>query len=849
MRPPSPLIAAARRPAAWFALLGGLLGAVLVALRPVSPFEWDEVLFMRAAEHYDVGVQAPHPPGYPAFAFLTELVHLVLPKPQLDTQFVVIAFAAALPPLLWLLARRLSAPPLPVLAATIVAASTPAFAFNANVGLSDVPGAVLGIAALAALAAAWDDPVRAWIGGIVAATAVAVRPQVAALLLPMCVAVAVRSVARRRLGSLALATAAGLGASAAIWLPAILVTGPKRFFTAWRVMSEFVRQREVGYRLPGASIPNVADNWLQRPFGAPFAAGVFWIVVIVGTVLWWRSGRRRLVLVTSVSALTYVLVASFTLNYTTAVRYAIPALPLFALLAAGTLLARHRGARATALVVLAAWVVGEAIWGAPVYGLRRSPAPVWSTLEWAAARYDPRRTTVVYPKGIEPHAEWVFHHAGFRVVTARPGTAYDASLRPDGTVLIVSSWPVPGTTVVHREHWTNGRLVRLTRNRYYDAVAAVAAPAAGPAFSPDFEVRGLEWALWDVGAVRLGGDSQPAVLRVAGGGSSLWVRSAGWSARRVGPGETVETLLAPSPAGEVSILAPKGSKAWFPPITVTGVDDAPVGGPIADAYVVPVVAHRPGMNGAVWRTDLRLFNPAQHATVVTARFLASGADNRLAPSRTIALAPRTSLVVKDVLDRMLAPGSTATGALLLTAAQAGARTTSGEPRFVVLARTYDAMRQGGHDLVGETLPGVPLGWGIGPRDEARFTDVGNGDGTRLEVGAVSLCGRPVSAIVDYLADEAGLGRQYLMVPAFGHVQSPATVTGRGMTVRVRLADAPAACRAYPYISDVDDASRAVVDRLPDADGRARPAGGLAPPLPVATTAGSTRRTTAGGNGP
>ncbi len=53
--------------------------AVLLIYRPVSPFEWDEILFMRAMAKYDVAAHAPHPPGYPVFVALAKPVRRAAP--------------------------------------------------------------------------------------------------------------------------------------------------------------------------------------------------------------------------------------------------------------------------------------------------------------------------------------------------------------------------------------------------------------------------------------------------------------------------------------------------------------------------------------------------------------------------------------------------------------------------------------------------------------------------------------------------------------------------------------------------------------------------------------------------
>ena len=49
----------------WALAALALYGALLWVTRPATPFEWDEVLYQRALDHYDVAVHSPHPPGVP----------------------------------------------------------------------------------------------------------------------------------------------------------------------------------------------------------------------------------------------------------------------------------------------------------------------------------------------------------------------------------------------------------------------------------------------------------------------------------------------------------------------------------------------------------------------------------------------------------------------------------------------------------------------------------------------------------------------------------------------------------------------------------------------------------------
>ncbi|MFH1177841.1 MAG: hypothetical protein V1750_10585, partial [Acidobacteriota bacterium] len=169
----------------WFA--GGLLAyaIALLVLRPASPFEWDEILFQRALDQYSIATQSPHPPGYPVYVGAAALLRLVVRDPLLALQLTGIAAAAAALILIRLGAARFGGLASAGLAGAAVLAAIPGFAFNANVGLSDVTSAAAALAAVLVLWRGWDDPRLLLWGALVAALAVGVRPQVLPALLPI----------------------------------------------------------------------------------------------------------------------------------------------------------------------------------------------------------------------------------------------------------------------------------------------------------------------------------------------------------------------------------------------------------------------------------------------------------------------------------------------------------------------------------------------------------------------------------------------------------------------------------------------------------------------------------------
>jgi hypothetical protein len=250
--------------------------AVLLIYRPVSPFEWDEILFMRAMAKYDVAAHAPHPPGYPAFVALAKPVYWLTGDAQLGPQLAAIAGAVAAVGLLGLLAVRLGATRREGWCAAAVLAALPGFLFNANVGMSDAVGTAAAVAGVLALAAALDRPERLPLAAVIGGLALGVRPQVAYALIPVGVAALVCAARARRWRPLLLAIAAGAAAAAASWVPAILITGPDRFLGAVRAQALRAVTAESAGRFSGAPLSVLADHWLLAPFGSPALAWVFW---------------------------------------------------------------------------------------------------------------------------------------------------------------------------------------------------------------------------------------------------------------------------------------------------------------------------------------------------------------------------------------------------------------------------------------------------------------------------------------------------------------------------------------------------------------------------------------------
>ena len=805
---------------------------VLFLLRPATPFEWDEVLFQQALDRYDVAEHSPHPPGYPVYVAAARVLRVAVRDPLLALQLVAIVSAVATLVALARMARSLGAPAAAGIGAAAITAATPAFAFHANVGLSDVPATAAVVAAFCCLIPALEDDRSLRWAAFAAALALGVRPQLIAVMAPLGLFVVIRAARGRRWAALGWAAAIGVAVTLACWLPAVLVTGTGRFVTAWRELAAWTAVVERSFRLPHAPLREICAFWLLRPFGSRASAALFWALVGVGGWRWWRIGRRDLVLVAATASATFLAVGAFTMNFTTAVRYVLPVIPFLALLAGGVLTARGRAGRVTGIAAAAVLCLSAAGWVAPVLALRREPAPIWDGLSWVTRHFDPRTTTVVYDSAALPHAKYVFARTGFDIREQEPATVYDASLRPGGNVVLVLQTPVPGNAVLFERAWRSERLRRLTRDRYYTC-AVMRPPGPGePVFSPDWRVMEGRWRLWQTGVVHLPEEARPVVFHLCAGNEALGLRQAGLPDSSVAPHACADLPLTPGRAEDLFVTSPAGIYTGTPPgemvpLPAIGMDASR----LAAAYLVPQAAGLPGKAGAYWQTNLLLANPQPRPLAVEAFLLADGRDNRVAPRAREVLAPGQVLAASDVLSAAEFGHAAGLGALVITA-EDGPACPASRCGFLAFSRTFNRAARAAPDPNGDWMPGLPATAGLRPGGRAVFDHLNAGVRRHASFGVASWTAATVRvAVAAFDASGARIDSRELDLAPFGHLFGP--IPGRLADARleVRLVAPPPAALVFPYVSVVDETAARATHLLPATDlAKVRQLAGL-PPLP------------------
>ncbi len=354
---------------------------------PPSLEDLDSVNFALGVQHFDVAQHRPHPPGYPVFIAMSKASTRVLrtagvAAPEVRGLAIWSAIGGALAILFagMFFGAITGDGRVGLLAASLMACS-PLFWFTALRPLSDTIGLAAAFAALAAMAAALDaGPAKGISRGLItgaflAGFVIGVRSQTFVMTLPLLgyLVIARRPAlpARARIAAL---VATGVGV--ALWAVPLVVAsgGPGAYLKA--LGSQGAEDFSGVVMLWTHRTPRVAAyallNTFVRPWDSVVLASIVLLAAAAGAVLMvWRSPR-----VAAILALIFIPYAGFHLLFheVVTVRYALPLVPLMALLAVAALDAINRHVAAAGVVALAAYGVVLVVPASA--GFARQPSPV-----------------------------------------------------------------------------------------------------------------------------------------------------------------------------------------------------------------------------------------------------------------------------------------------------------------------------------------------------------------------------------------------------------------------------------------------------------------------------------------
>lgn len=552
----------------------------------MDPWEWDEVLFTSAVEQgLDIRDNRPHAPGYPLFVEAGQALRAAgLPPFRAVTLAATVGAALAPPAAAFLAASCGLSVPFSVLAGLL-------YAFVPSVWLHGVRPLTDGTAT-AFLLLSLAFAVRFLRGGgtrlvpatlVAAAAAVAVRPQSALSLLPVCLVVVAVSVRKGKEGlraaGLGVVLAAGLCLAA--FLPLVRGSGGLA-----PTLAQIREQRDLTTEGDAATAGEFATaafwlRWFRDPYGrSPLALGVFLLAAAGAAARPREAGRLAL-------AYLPVLVPTLALqNDFAAPRYAAILLPLPSVLAAlglEAIGAALPGGRIAAALLGAAVLAAEAGVGAPrVFLVSSSPSPPGAVL--AALSADPSLASrrVVVDGRLLAHAQ--ARRTGRRALLM-PAEG-ETVLRPD-ELFLAADRDLLGGEPLARASFDDPLLPRLTLGRLlsvaaYDGAKGTAIVPARSDGGASIDARSGSIDLPPGGSVSLSSRGA-VVLRArigAPAGAELVVETQGGPPQRFreggsAPGEVlVEVVLQPSPEGSLGRLSSSGG-----PVALHGLRLVPLAVP------------------------------------------------------------------------------------------------------------------------------------------------------------------------------------------------------------------------------------------------------------------------------
>ncbi len=426
-----------------------------------TPWDWDELLFMQALDHFDVAKHRPHPPGFPLYILAAKVIRKSGIGDFHALQVLSLLGAVVIVPAMFFLCRELRMRFSTALSASLLLAFFPNVWFYGGAAFSDVPAMVLIVTSIALLLAGCRDG-RAYLGGaVLLGISAGFRPQ--ALLIgctPMLIATWFqlrRSIARVAIAVAAIVAIAAISYGAAAWL-----TGWTQYREALALHRDYIARIDSFRSAVRPPLWRVFDDFFVMPYHAPPINAILAVLALISTVA--SLVRRRAAVLTALAAFgPFCIFAWLILDRFSASRFSIAYAPLIAILVADALALISRRA-AIELACSGAIVAMMIVWTWPALREVRSVAPPVAAVDWIRNHADPRVSVIYVDIRMIPFAEWYLPEYRLRFLSeSAPPAGW--TIRQPGYYLREG-----GSPVAHAENFVrpSGRLWDVARRRYFE---------------------------------------------------------------------------------------------------------------------------------------------------------------------------------------------------------------------------------------------------------------------------------------------------------------------------------------------------------------------------------------------
>ncbi|MHB8054776.1 MAG: glycosyltransferase family 39 protein [Candidatus Aminicenantales bacterium] len=469
----------------FFGILGLIVGIVSI---PATFWEWDEILFARGLQAYDVALHSPHPPGFPLYVFAASGVKLLGVDDKTALCLIGLVFAFILGAAAFAAFREILEDRRTAAAAAALLLFIPPVMLYAGTPRSDVPGMAAGLLVLA-LALKGRTSTRALAAaGLALGLGIGVRVTILAAAAPALIGVSLVYLKRRRWKPVLVSAGLAFAGVVMCYLPAIALTGLSRYRGALKSHALYTSSTDTFFSTNlNRQVPYRLGRFFGDVWGEPRAAIFILFLAALGLAVLLIRRRGRSV---GLLALAFLPILVFTFFYMTplaAPLYALPYLPMFAALVAAALVpprrpnapsGRFARLRPVGWILAGVLLVLSASWMAPVLKMRRKQeSPTWNAVQYILRTRDPRKMDLYYDRVFLPFIRFNFgayNCVPFQKIIPRSFNLLNPAAE-SRAAFAISPHPMDGLEGEHFS-WSDPkaaeRLVRLSLGRYSDVYVA-----------------------------------------------------------------------------------------------------------------------------------------------------------------------------------------------------------------------------------------------------------------------------------------------------------------------------------------------------------------------------------------
>lgn len=425
-----------------------------------SIWDWDEALFCLGMRGYDVSMHHPHPPGFPVYIAMAKVARLFTSSDFHALRAVNLIAALLIFPAMFLLARELRWRFRTSMIAALLFSFFPNVWVFGGTAFSDIPSIVLVVFACAMLLRGVRSRNAYWLGTLLLALAIGIRPQNALVgLWPGLVATR-----KRRPGEIVVALMIGVVVcGVAFGIAAEATGGIQKYIDTVRWHGDYISRTD-SFRNPDRPpLWRMADRFFLKQYQSPVLSAIASLFAIVSIISAIRTRDRRvlyaLFMFAPCAIMAWLMLDRFSIS-----RFSIGYQPMFALLAADGI------ARATERRPWLEPALGIALafafvtYTVPTLGtLRNELSPPVRAIEAVKRHFDPKRQELFVGYAMVPFVEALAPSTKFtRVMDDR---AMPFTARGDAWLLAEISDTEPAGFFFGRDR---GRLWNIVRRHYFE---------------------------------------------------------------------------------------------------------------------------------------------------------------------------------------------------------------------------------------------------------------------------------------------------------------------------------------------------------------------------------------------